>query len=232
MGRNLSMIFAGCPRAVAVVIAALVGCGWALPTRSVAAIGAQEAGKPVPVDPSLVTLELRLREGLTKGTFHPIQASVVDAEVWAGGLPARADVQGFLLQLKGATAVFVTLQPQGDAVLEVDTEAGRAAIALKETAIGQSQRYLDGALTVRRVPTAVRLAAPGADNDHPAAACGLHSDIWVTFVAYTSGGEPDMAAAKEGRFDSFVPRGNGDQLHLLHFDGRQWSAPLPITAPG
>jgi hypothetical protein len=215
---------------------------------AVAAAGAEQAGKPVPVDFDSITLELRLRDGLTKGTFHPVQASVVDAEVWAGGLPARADVHGFralpggpvrdgkkpppgLLQLKGATAVFVTLKPAGDGVLEIDTEAGKAKIILKDAVFGQAQKYLDGALTVRRVPSAVRLVAPGTDNDHPAAARRPGGDVWVAFVAYTSGGETDMAAAKEGRFDSFTPRGNGDQIQLIRFDGREWSAPLPVTAP-
>jgi hypothetical protein len=27
-----------------------------------------------------------------------------------------------------------------------------------------------------------------------------------------------------------VTSGNGDQIRLVHFDGRQWSAPLAVTA--
>ena len=40
-----------------------------------------------------------------------------------------------------------------------------------------------------------------------------------------------MAAAARGDFRTFVPTGNGDQIRLVKFDGKQWSAPLPVTEP-
>jgi hypothetical protein len=35
-----------------------------------------------------------------------------------------------------------------------------------------------------------------------------------------------------GNFDELVPKGNGDQIKLKHFDGKTWSAPLDVTEPG
>ena len=40
-----------------------------------------------------------------------------------------------------------------------------------------------------------------------------------------------MAAAARHDFGTFVPKGNGDQIFLVHFDGKAWSAPMPVTDP-
>ena len=61
-------------------------------------------------------------------------------------------------QTKVATTVLVTLKPQADAVLEIDTDAGKAAIGLKDISFDQPTKYLDGALAVRRLPSATPLA--------------------------------------------------------------------------
>jgi hypothetical protein len=206
-------------------------------------------GRPVAMDLHAVTLELRCREPLAKGAFHAVRARIINAEVWAGGLQqARADAGGFsglpggkskadrpappgLLQLKGGTAVLVTLKAEADAALEIDTEAGKADVRLKEVDFYPPRKYLDGAIRVRRLPSSTRLAASNTDNDQPAAVRGPDGSVWVAFVAYRSGGEPDMEAAAKEDFATFVTRGNGDQIRLVRFDGKQWSAPLAVTEP-
>ena len=75
------------------------------------------------------------------------------------------------------------------------------------------------------------MPAAASDNDYPAAARGRDGAVWVAYVAYQRGGEPDMAAAARGDFRTFVPTGNGDQIRLVKFDGKQWSAPMPVTEP-
>ena len=72
---------------------------------------------------------------------------------------------------------------------------------------------------------------PASDNDYPAAARGRDGAVWVAYAAYRRGGEPDMAAAARGDFHTFFPTGNGDQIRLVKFDGRAWSAPMPVTEP-
>ena len=127
--------------------------------------------------------------------------------------------------------ILATLRPEGEAVLEIDTPAGKAAIRLQDVGFDAPASYLDGQITARRLPAATRFAAAASDNDYPAAARGPDGTVWVAYVAYQRGGEPDMEAAARGDFRTFVPKGNGDQIRLVKFDGKQWSAPLPVTEP-
>ena len=107
----------------------------------------------------------------------------------------------------------------------------RPPSACKTSVSTRLVRYLDGQITARRLPTATRFAAAPSDNDYPAAVRGRDGAVWVAYVAYQRGGEPDMAAAARGDFRTFFPTGNGDQIRLVKFDGKQFSAPLPVTEP-
>ena len=109
--------------------------------------------------------------------------------------------------------------------------AGKAAIRLQDVDFDTPRSYLDGKIVARRLPAATRFATAPSDNDYPAAARGRDGAVWVAYVAYRRGGEPDMAAAARGDFRTFVPTGNGDQIRLVKFDGQQWSAPMPVTEP-
>ena len=109
----------------------------------------------------------------------------------------------------------------GDAILEIDTPAGKAAIRLQDVDFGTPRNYLDGKIVAQRLPSATRFAAAPSDNDYPAAARGRDGAVWVAYVAYQRGGEPDMAAAARGDFRTFVPTGNGDQIRLVKFDGQR-----------
>ena len=109
----------------------------------------------------------------------------------------------------------------GDAVLDVDTPAGKAAIRLQDVDFDTPRKYLDGKIVARRLWAATRFATGPSDNDYPAAARGRDGSVWVAYVAYQRGGEPDMAAAARGDFRTFVPTGNGDQIRLVKFDGKK-----------
>ena len=47
-------------------------------------------------------------------------------------------------------------------------------------------------LTERRLPAATRIAPSPSDNDYPAAARGRDGTVWVAYVAYQRGVEPDI----------------------------------------
>jgi hypothetical protein len=211
---------------------------------------AADLGKPAVLDPHLVTLQLRIQGAAAEGEFHPLRARIVDAAVWAGAPNSHADATGFfahgrrgkamqagprkqarLLQQQGGawTTIMVTLLPEAEAVLEVDADVGKATIAVATVGFDRPTVFLGGNLLVRRLPSAAPLAVSPTDNDSPAAARGPDGTVWLAFVAYRHGGEPDMEAAARGDFRSLVPHGNGDQIRLCRFDGRQWSAAMPVT---
>jgi hypothetical protein len=199
-----------------------------------------------------VTLELACHGEAMEGEFHPQRAHLLGVATWAAGPQARADLKGYFAQAGGRSrgkqpkrprkqavakqlantiTLLVTLKPEGNAVLEIDTPAGKAAIRLDDVDFDTPRKYLDGAITARRLPAATRFAAAPSDNDCPAAARGPDGTIWLAFVAYHRAAEPDMEAAAKGDFRTFAAQGNGDQIRLVTFDGKQWSVPMPVTEP-
>ena len=195
-----------------------------------------------------ITLQLECHGKATQGTFHSIQATILEATPWGTGLQAHADQQGYRGQSGAVAKAKATAPPKAAG------EAGGARRHhLGHTAAGGQRRVgnrhagwqggrerggdefrcgaevLDGAIEVRRVPAATRLTAGPTDNDYPAAAHAKDGTVWAVFVAYQRGGEPDKEAAARGEFSTLVPKGNGDQVRLMKFDGRQWSAPMPVA---
>ncbi|MGO8744521.1 MAG: hypothetical protein ACLQNE_00900 [Thermoguttaceae bacterium] len=239
--------------AVAVLIVSL-GSLALLSARSKAAepAGAVNPAGPVVMETGAVTLEIVCRDGAMEGEFHPIRSRMLEVTTWGGGPQAHADLAGYggrpggrglgkpgnrpkpkpaAKQQAAAVTILATLKPEGDAILQIDTLAGEAAIRLQDIDFGTPRTYLDGKIVAQRLPAATRFAMAPSDNDYPAAARGRDGDVWVAYVAYRRGGEPDMTAAARGDFRTFVPAGNGDQIRLVKFDGKEWSAPMPVTEP-
>lgn len=212
---------------------------------------AAEAPGPVVMETKAITLELVCRGGAMSGTFHPKGARMLDATTWGGGPQIHADLTGYggnpgdgkakqakrpaqkatAQKIASEITVLATLLPEGDAVLEIDTAAGKAAIRLGEVGFAAPKKYLGDLIEAQRLPAATRLTASPTDNDYPAAARAPNGSIWVAYVAYQRGVEPDMEAAAKGDFRTLLPKGNGDQIRLVHFDGKVWSAPIPVTEP-
>ena len=116
--------------------------------------------------------------------------------------------------------------------VEAQTVHGSFGFALGELAIGRRASFLEGAAAVDRVPPVERLTSDGTDDDFPVAAAAGDGSIWCAYVAYRAGTPLALEEIKQGKFDSLVPRGNGDQVRLLQFDGKQWKAPLDVTEAG
>ena len=204
---------------------------------------ATDTASPVLVEKDAVTLELFCRGDAAKGTFNPVHARMLEATPWGTDQQSQASLSGYEEKpggpgnqakrgkAKPVITVLATLKPEGDAVLEIDTPAGKAAISLQDVDFDKPKSYMDGKIDARRLPSATRIAAAPGDNDYPAAARGRDGAAWVAYVTYQRGGEPDMEAAKKNEFASLVPSGNGDQIRLVKFDGKQWSAAMPVTEP-
>ena len=182
---------------------------------------------------------------------------MLEVSTWAANQQSQADLAGYaekpggrgrkkqakraknnpaIKQEAATITILATLKPAegtsaDDAVLEIDTPAGKAAIRLRDVEFGTPRNYLGGKLTARRLPAATRFAAAPSDNDYPAAARGRDGTVWVAYTAYRRGVETDMEAAARGDFRTLAPTGNGDQIRLVKFDGHEWSVPMPVTEP-
>ncbi|RMG39126.1 MAG: hypothetical protein D6725_05790 [Planctomycetota bacterium] len=125
----------------------------------------------------------------------------------------------------------IDLDAPDSASVEIDTAQGRFSFVLGTLSEGQTKTFLDGQASVERQPAAIRLPSPTTEDDHPTAARGPDGTIWAAYVAYRSGGPIIMEQVAQGRFDSLVPKNHGDQIRLLHFDGKQLSPVGAVTPP-
>ena len=132
------------------------------------------------------------------------------------------------------TGVVLTLAAPRGATLDVETEQGKFSVPLKDLVPGRPVTLLDGRVAVDRVAPAVQLTQGDDENDFPAAAVGPDGSIWVAFVQHTHRGPVELQSFEQRptAFYFLIPKGGGDQVAITRFDGKRWSAPLPITATG
>ena len=126
------------------------------------------------------------------------------------------------------------LKAAPDATLNVATEHGNVAIKLADLAGGSARRYLDGRIEARRVPSSAPLVGGPFEQDFPTAAADGKGGAWVAYVEHRHRGPEVMESLFERpkSFASFVPTGGGDQIKLLHFNGKTAGTSLDVTGPG
>jgi hypothetical protein len=111
----------------------------------------------------------------------------------------------------------------------LETNHGTASFSLAGTTAEKPLALLDGRARVRRTPPSFLLTSPGRDDDFPVAAVAPDGSVWVVYASYQNGLPLDQEAIRKREFGSLVPQNNGDSVFLIHYDGRQWSAPLEVT---
>jgi len=77
-----------------------------------------------------------------------------------------------------------------------------------------------------------RITSEPTEDDFPACAAATGGVVWCAYVAYQHGTAVRSEEVNRGKFDSLVTRGHGDQVRLIRFDGRNWSAPMEVTGKG
>jgi hypothetical protein len=85
------------------------------------------------------------------------------------------------------------------AVLRFRTKQGEFRVNAADAAFGRTRGYLDGRVTVERVPDTVRLSDDATESDFPAIARGAGSDVWAAWVAYRKGAAEVLARRFDGR---------------------------------
>ena len=80
--------------------------------------------------------------------------------------------------------------------------------------------------------TARRLTERSTEDDYPALAQTPDGTVWLVYVEYKPGQPIIMEQIENRRFDTLVPKGHGDQIRLMRFDGHEWHAEADVTEGG
>ena len=133
---------------------------------------------------------------------------------------------------RGGT-LLATLAIPPSARLRVTTNNGDFSLAPDELSLGQNVTFLNGRVTVTRVTVAQRLTSEKTEDDWPDAVAAPDGSAWIVYLAYQNGPPIDAERIHTRKtFDELVPKGNGDQVRLLHYDGKTWSGPWNVTDAG
>src|SRR6185437_1676003 len=125
-----------------------------------------------------------------------------------------------------------TLDAPETARAEVVTSHGSFSFKLEEVASNEKKTFLDGQASVTGEIAAVRLTGPKTEDDFPVMAKAHDGTVWMAYVAYTPGEPLAMDRVARGAFEALEPRGNGDRIRLMRFDGQSWHAPIDATEGG
>jgi hypothetical protein len=132
------------------------------------------------------------------------------------------------------TGVIVSVKAAAEATLTVDTDQGEVGIPLADLAGGGPRRYLNGRVEAQIVPPYAGVVSTDGQEDFPSAVSDGQSGAWIAYVDHQPRGPESVTPLRSApdTFKSYVPQGGGDQIKLVHFDGRSAQAPLDVTGPG
>ncbi len=133
----------------------------------------------------------------------------------------------------GPAGIIVTLKAPSDATLTVQTRQGEAKVPLSELAAGTPRPYLDGRIEAQSVPPHAPLAVGNGQEDFPAAVSDGEQGAWVVHVDHQSRGPEALSRLNSvpDQFQDYIPKGGGDQIKLVHFDGSSVERALDVTGP-
>ncbi len=196
-------------------------------------------GAAVAMDPEATGLRIEFlggESGAWEGEVRVSAGKIAMIDLWHGGPKSRLEGTKFRLtrarqrQAAGlAPQLLLTVAGPANAQVELATNQGTARFLLSDVAEGKPLRLLDEKLAVHRGPAAFRISGEGGDEDFASAAAAPDGTVWVSYVRYQSGPPVDEAAIANRQFDSLMPKGNGDRVLLIRYDGKEWSAPMAVT---
>jgi hypothetical protein len=204
------------------------------------------AEKPIPMATDLIGLEMELGlkdESPTKwdGQIEVSEGKVALLEAVrppnAGASGARfhaRSVQRMMMQQQTIVhPIFrCSLAAPASATVTVTTEQGKFSFSPADLAGGGTAEYLGGRVSVERQDPAVRLTGRDTEDDYPVLARGADGRCWLAYVEYVPGRPIIMERVKAGNFEELEPKGNGDQVRLMEFDGKIWHPGVDVTSPG
>ncbi len=211
-----------------------------------AAIG-QPVVMPGQLTGVLLTFGLKDQKGTEwDGEVAVSQGKVVSIDIVEGGPKATAQGSKFNVKTvfypkkiekkkEGAIirpSVRVTLDAPPSARVTVTTKQGKFDFVLGDLPEAARRLYLDSQASAEREEGAFRLTSGEVEHDYPALAKASDGTLWLAYSEYRRGKPYITERVLAGNFDDLVPQGNGDQVRLKKFDGKEWSAPIDVTEPG
>lgn len=130
--------------------------------------------------------------------------------------------------------IYVTVDAPPTATVTVRTRQGTFSFLLAEIRDETGKTFLDDQARVARGPMSIAITDQPSDDDFPAAVTAPDGTVWVAYVAYQHGNSIELPRDPmiPRDWSSLETRGNGDQVKLIRFDGKSWSAPIDVTEPG
>ncbi len=155
--------------------------------------------------------------------------------------------------------VVATVQAPAGAKVEVKTASGNFAFPIDQLKLGHPLVFLEGEVSVERLPPTVALTLQPGQNDYPAVATDARGDLWASWISYAnradavfvahrgaSGWEPptDVSGAKltDNFCTSLVEDGAGRMwaiwsgkggevwgIYGRYFEGGRWSETQTLT---
>ena len=199
---------------------------------------------PMPLNGVAVQLTLGLKDAqptdwdgdikLSEGKVVRLDALLVQQDrIDGSGWKIRSRRQGAAQNAPIRPAqLFATLDAPLTAKADVTTQQGNFSFTLSDLKFGSRTTFLDGAAAVERVPLSAQITNSPDEEDFPACAVAPDGTIWCAYVAYKHGNPITVDDVHSGKFDSLVTKGHGDQIKLMKFDGKAWSAPMDVTEAG
>jgi hypothetical protein len=155
--------------------------------------------------------------------------------------------------------VVAMVQAPPEARVRINTVSGNFSFTLSQLALGRPLSFLDGEVSVERLPPTVRLTTQPGENDYPSLAVDAKGDLWASWISYAdradsvwvahrgaSGWEPPSlvsgselrdnfrtALAEDGQHRMWViwsaKGGNVWGIYGRYFSAGRWSAAERLT---
>ena len=90
--------------------------------------------------------------------------------------------------------IVATLQAPPDARVDVKTASGNFSFTLNQLTLGHPLSFLDGDVSVERLPPTVALTTQPGENDYPALAVDSKGELWASWISYANRADSVWAA--------------------------------------
>jgi len=153
----------------------------------------------------------------------------IEGDSWQ--LRSRRQGQGVNARVNAAQ-LFAVFEGPPDAKVEVTAGGHSFSFTLGEIAYEKRALFLNSAVAVERVPSFAQVTRDASEDDFPVCTAAPDGAVWCAYVAYKHGTPIDRNVVNQGKFDTLVTKGHGDQVRLLKFDGGQWGGAWNVTGAG
>jgi len=188
------------------------------------------------------------------GSIRATGARIASIEVWRPQPGHTADARGwklatFRLPAQGAAAkkagrpgpmadngvIIAAELVDAAAKFEVETSQGNFAFTAEQVTLGEGRSFLDGRVSVERVPSTTQLTNSIEEQDYPAVAQSGDT-VYVAYVEFTHGDRsqkwPQQMTEKPDSYDALARPAGGDQVMVIEYSksNKSWGTPYAASA--